>query len=362
MNNPTPAFAFSPGEFLRDELEERGWTSADFARIINRPAQVVSEILNGKKEITPATAVSIGEALGTSAELWLNLQTSYALARERSREVDAQLSDIRRRARIRELVPITEVQRRSWISTTKDLDELEYQVANLLAMQAITDTPSFALAARRSNSIEALTPAQVAWLGHVRRAALDIDAEGFNLDHFREVAASIPALLASGPTALRSASSALASAGVRLVFCQGLRGGKLDGVATIADDGGPVVALTARGNRFDGLVFTLLHECAHIALGHLDGESKTIVDEDVRGGADDPRELEADQQALEWIFPGGLEQVPTDLPALMRLAETFGIHPSLAVGHMQWRHGRWSLHRNQIPKVFDVLDHDGMLV
>ena len=41
-----PAEVVSPGEYLRDELTERGWTQAEFAAIIGRPLQVVSEILN----------------------------------------------------------------------------------------------------------------------------------------------------------------------------------------------------------------------------------------------------------------------------------------------------------------------------
>lgn len=48
----TPAEVFPPGEYLRDELEERGWTVTEFAEIIGRPVQAVSEILNNKKEIT----------------------------------------------------------------------------------------------------------------------------------------------------------------------------------------------------------------------------------------------------------------------------------------------------------------------
>jgi HTH-type transcriptional regulator/antitoxin HigA len=47
-----PAEVFMPGEYLRDELEARGWTQGDFARIIGRPVQVVNEIINGKKRIT----------------------------------------------------------------------------------------------------------------------------------------------------------------------------------------------------------------------------------------------------------------------------------------------------------------------
>lgn len=75
----TPAEVFPAGEYLRDELDEREWTVTELAEIIGRPIQAASEILNGKKEITTETAISFSEALGTTPELWLNLQTAYHL-------------------------------------------------------------------------------------------------------------------------------------------------------------------------------------------------------------------------------------------------------------------------------------------
>lgn len=80
MDQPM-AEAFSPGEFLRDELQARGWTQAQFAKIIGRPLQLVSEIINGKKRITEQTALEIGAALGTTAKVWLNLENTWRLWR-----------------------------------------------------------------------------------------------------------------------------------------------------------------------------------------------------------------------------------------------------------------------------------------
>ncbi len=74
-----PAEAFPPGEYLREELESRGWTQAQFAKIIGRPLQLVNEIINGRKRITEKTALQIGAALGTSARVWLNLENNYRL-------------------------------------------------------------------------------------------------------------------------------------------------------------------------------------------------------------------------------------------------------------------------------------------
>lgn len=73
----TPTETFPPGEYLRDELEERGWTVTEFADMIGQPVQAVSEILNADRPITRETARSFSDALSTSADLWLNLQTAY---------------------------------------------------------------------------------------------------------------------------------------------------------------------------------------------------------------------------------------------------------------------------------------------
>ena len=64
---------------IAEELDACGWTQADFAEILGRPAQLVSEIISGKKEITRESAEQISAALGTSDEFWLNLQYSYLL-------------------------------------------------------------------------------------------------------------------------------------------------------------------------------------------------------------------------------------------------------------------------------------------
>ena len=63
-----PARPVSPGRILRQELEARGWTQRDLAAILGRPEQMVSEIINGAKQITPETSVELSQAFGVSPE------------------------------------------------------------------------------------------------------------------------------------------------------------------------------------------------------------------------------------------------------------------------------------------------------
>ncbi len=73
-----------PGEILLLEfLEPMELTQVAFARHTGLPLQRVNEIVKGKRGITPETAWIFSEALGTTPEFWINLQTAYDLSRTR---------------------------------------------------------------------------------------------------------------------------------------------------------------------------------------------------------------------------------------------------------------------------------------
>ncbi len=76
--------AIPPGEILAEELEARNMTQRQLAEEMGRPAQVINEIIKGKKSITPATALQLEDALGPSAEFWMGLQTTYRLTLART--------------------------------------------------------------------------------------------------------------------------------------------------------------------------------------------------------------------------------------------------------------------------------------
>jgi HTH-type transcriptional regulator / antitoxin HigA len=93
MKPRTPAEAFPPGDYIREELAARGWTQADLAKIIGRSQPAVNEMINGKRGITPESALALSAAFGTSPEFWMNLETIFALSR-----AEADVKAIQKRA------------------------------------------------------------------------------------------------------------------------------------------------------------------------------------------------------------------------------------------------------------------------
>ena len=71
--------AVHPGEFLRDILEERGMSQAQFARVIGVAPMRVSHIVKGTRPVTAELALLFGRAFGQSPQYWLNLQADYDL-------------------------------------------------------------------------------------------------------------------------------------------------------------------------------------------------------------------------------------------------------------------------------------------
>lgn len=78
-----PDLAIPPGEVLAEELGAHGLTQSQLARQMRRPLQVVSEIVCGKKRITGETALQLAEALGTSADFWMRLESDFELNKVR---------------------------------------------------------------------------------------------------------------------------------------------------------------------------------------------------------------------------------------------------------------------------------------
>jgi addiction module HigA family antidote len=74
-----------PGEVLQEELASRGLTANALALKLRVPANRLTEILNGKRGISPDTALRLSRYLGPSAPFWLNLQSQYDLARTEKR-------------------------------------------------------------------------------------------------------------------------------------------------------------------------------------------------------------------------------------------------------------------------------------
>lgn len=76
----------TPGDVLLEEfLKPMGISQNQLSKDINVPANRISQIIHGKREITADTALRLGRYFGIEPEFWLNLQVRYNMKIARSK-------------------------------------------------------------------------------------------------------------------------------------------------------------------------------------------------------------------------------------------------------------------------------------
>jgi HTH-type transcriptional regulator/antitoxin HigA len=359
MIERVPAEVFSPGELIKDEIGARGWSQIELAEVLGRPGRLVSELIAGKRAVTPETAKGLGEAFGTGAQFWMNMESSYQLSKVKDDGSNA----VSRRAKLYEMAPIKEMTRRQWIQPTDNVDVLEKSVNEFLE-----PAKELAYAARKSSAYGGeLEPSERAWLLRVSQLAEKMEVRAFSEMAFVSALNRLKTMLRD-TDAVRQVPAVLAEAGVRFLIVETLPSIRIDGVCLWLNRESPVIALSLRYDRIDAFWHTLLHECAHVKHGDaLDG--KVVVDIDIVGeeaqsvGEKPPFEVRADDFAASFSIDkkeldGFIARVRPlfSKTRIQGLAAKLGVHPGIVVGQLQYRKIiSYSHSREMLSKVRHIL-------
>ena len=217
MDKFIPAEAIPPGEFIKEEMDARGWTQEELAEVLGRTRQHVNRLIQGKTAITAESAHELAKAFGVSAELFLNLQSAYDLAL-----ADKDRRDIEKRQALFSKAPIADLRRRGWVPDTKDYGDIEQALCDLLRIQDISQEPSLSMAARMSADYNSpVNASQVAWLCRAFNLAHGAPAAPFKESSFEDGLKELRVLAANAEDA-RRIPKVLGDMGVRLVLVEHL--------------------------------------------------------------------------------------------------------------------------------------------
>ena len=77
-----PRLRTHPGEILREEyLVPLGLSARALAKLLGVPANRLTEIMRGTRDVTADTAIRLGRYFGTDPRFWMNLQAAYDLSK-----------------------------------------------------------------------------------------------------------------------------------------------------------------------------------------------------------------------------------------------------------------------------------------
>lgn len=238
-------------------LEQKGWTQDDLSKITGVRRQTFSAIASGKSGITPEMALRLSAAFGNPASEWLKWDSDYQLA-----NAATDISAVVGMKNLYEVAPIRDMEKRGWINPTETAQGLRAELCAFFEADPLEEGIQLPVATRRTLTLPALSPAEVAWCFRARQLARKMLADPFLPERLNKARTRLRKL-ATHPKEARFIPQVLAEYGIRFIVIEPLPGGKIDGAA-FWDEIGPIIAVSIRHDRIDGFWFTLMHEFEHI--------------------------------------------------------------------------------------------------
>lgn len=321
--------ATPPGATIKELLNDRGMSQKEFAARMDMSEKHISKLINGDVQLTPETAVRLEMVLGVPAKFWNNLEAIYREKIIKAEAENAMDAD----AEIAKQFPYNEMAKFGWVPETRDAKEkvvnlrkyFEVVELSLLGNEQITR-----IACRRLAITEKSDLALMAWAQEAKIKARDIQTAPINIKALISAMPELRKMTVLKPKEFcTQIKNCLAECGIALVFLPHLKGSFLQG-ASFMDGKKIVVGLTARGKDADKFWFSLFHELAHIALGHVGQPNGTSEDD----------EKAADKWSGDTlIMPKDFEAFRGDRDysesSVLQFAKAQGIAPGIVVGRMQ---------------------------
>lgn len=331
-----PIAAPTPLGAIQFRMEQLGLTPRDLIPHIGSRSRV-SEVLSGTRSLSVDMIRALSQEYGIPAQVLIGDGESSSPQRtvEFSKPVAKALSKL---------------------GLLNHLETFENFIARAFHSQ---QSPALLRQTRtsRTNARTDLVALQ-AWCAGVRLRSDCVLLEGnFDPSSFDSAALRAIAKLSTYDNAFEVARAALGKLGIALIHLEHLPGTHLDGAVMRRSDGAPVIALTIRRNRIDNFWFTLLHECAHLAL-HMEDAIQIIYD-DLEISSSDKIEREADDAAQQALIPEGMWRCEkmgkfasvADIEALAKSAE---VHSAIVAG-------RWQKQNNDYRKFSRLLGHGAII-
>lgn len=321
-----------PLEAIKFRMDQQQLNQKDLIPFIGS-APKVSEILNGKRQLSLNMIRKLSVGLGISAEV---------LIREPLQQiaVDSETDWL--------AFPLLEMHKRGYFEGySQSIRELREYAAEEVGKFLSSIPNGFSLqptllrssAHLRTNDKKTNTYALWAWQVRVLQKAQEEQLPTnyqhgiVDQDYMRKLAQL--SWFEQGPLL---AIEYLNRSGIHLIIEPHLPKTYLDGAASIDASGNPVIALTLRHDRLDNFWFTLMHELAHVAL-HIDGTDTWFIDDlDVEGT--DKMEQEADILAQNALISedNWLKIQQNDPSSIRSLSQSLSISPCIIAGRL--RHER----------------------
>lgn len=332
--------AFHPGYYIADIIEDMGITHEEFATRVGTTGKTISKLINGQCNLSNVLAGKLAMMLGTSAEVWINLQATYDQKKieiEQKRQLDAQ-------AEIVSMIDYNFFVRVAHLPKTRNASERVAYLCNYFKVSdlRIMLRPDFLVNFRTGvSSFEEknIINAQ-AWLQTALNFSKNVVVSEFNANKLRSSLPEIRKMTLQSPKDfLPRLKTIFAECGVAFVLLPHLKNSGINGAVKWSSTNQVLLAINDRRCYADTFWFSLFHEIKHV----LQQKTKsTFISFDLNqlNQVNNVLEEDADKFAQDYLIPPDEYRrfAPTYFTSdaeIISFAKRIEIHPGVVAGRLQ---------------------------
>lgn len=354
-----------PGELIKSELKERCISQKEFAKAVGVGESHISDILSGRRRFTLSLAKKIENLLGIDSKIILDMQTANEIVCKNndcsdSSELDAKLAlrSIDEEVSVKTLLSFL---KKRFKTNVEKLEALRHYYG--LSSNASVTVASITQGCYRKSSSTGMDKRMISsWVVLAHAISHTIRPIGtFSRERMKELCMQVASELhGNKPHLIKRLKDLLSLYGIGLLRVDKVERASIDGYSFF-NNGIPYIALTCRYDRIDNLAFTILHELAHIALGHTT-ENKSQLNIDRRSYDEDyidTVEDQANKYASELLIPTDVWKfAPTisAIPAVIKSrynkwAESRNLNPWIVLGRLSYETGIYKFPADESRKI-----------
>lgn len=330
--------AFHPGYYISDLIDELEITQEELAHRLEITPKNLSELVNGKAPLSKNIAIRLSSMLGTSIEVWLNLQHKFDLA-------DAEIKKLIQQENDKLLLSYIDYNffvklgllpaKKTW----QDKLEALCKFLKVGTLNALT-RPDLLVSYRQICNSTMDTKKIIcsnAWVQTVLNQAENIAVSKFDRSKFLECIKDIREMTVLPPNVFYpEIKRKLASCGVALVLMPSLKNSGVHGAIKWIGSDKVVLGITDRGKNADKFWFSLFHELGHI----LQPKMRSLVVSGDEFYYDVDLEADADLFAQNALIPKAdydkfIKTNNITRSSINQFAWEIHVHPGIIVGRLQ---------------------------
>lgn len=349
MNGLSLDFIIHPGETIKEVLEERQMNQEELAIRTGFSPKHVSEVVNGKKGISPSFAKGLEYVFGIPAGFWINLQGIYdkeMLEYREQEEIDENEVEIVKQ--LKKLIKYAE--ELNVINKTKDVFSQIIELRNLCNVKNLTYINKLLtsqVAFRKSQTIETNIYVLYVWLRICEIIAQKRKIENeYNEEKLRDSISKIKGcMFLEINEAIRELTKIFSECGIVFQVVENFTGAPVQGFIKNSD-GRIILSMTIRGSFADIFWFTLFHEIGHLLNGDI-GDSNFIDFTNSKSNIEDLADKFAREILInEKDFINFINQQNITEEDVIAFAKQQNVQPFIIVGRMQKEKNNYRIFSN----------------